>query len=393
MIGLYVHIPFCSVKCFYCDFVAFSGQGGAAERYVRALLREAVLYPSLRPETLYIGGGTPSELTAVELDMLLRGLSDRYGDLASLREATIEASPESADASKLDVLRRGGVSRVSFGLQTTQDRLLKEIGRKHTWADFARVYREARARGLSVNVDLMFGLPGQSQAEALESLDRILDLGPDHLSLYGLQVEDRTLFAKRRVDVDDGFARDMMEASIQRLREAGFKHYEISNFARPGKESVHNINYWLDGPYLGLGCGAAGYMDGARYQNEDRLKRYLERVEDGRRPVAHQERLEGKEKLGETLMLGLRLIDGVPLTREMRTAFRGELKRLIERGLVVQEAAERSERPPLARLSAEGVFWANEVFRSFVPPFDDDIGDPADPRTDLPHSVLAEEKS
>ncbi|TBR20324.1 radical SAM family heme chaperone HemW [bacterium] len=369
--GLYIHVPFCSVKCFYCDFTAFSGQNAAADRYVAAVLAEADLYPKTAVDTLYVGGGTPTELSASQLTALLGGLASRFGPLSALREATVEASPESASEDRLDALADAGVGRLSLGLQTASDRLLKTVGRSHTFSDFKRVFRSARRRGFSLNVDLMQGLPGQSLKDVGADLDAVLGLDPDHLSIYTLQVEDRTLFAKREVELDPDFARDAMDETLGRLAAAGFRHYEVSNWAKPGREAVHNVGYWIDRPGLGLGCGASGYLDGVRYENEDRLKNYLEAVERGRRPVFSAERLEGKARLGETLMLRLRLVEGLSLTPQMQLAFRPELDALTARGLLELVGGGCSECLPTLRLTREGLFLANEVFREFVPPFDE----------------------
>ncbi|MBI5594455.1 MAG: radical SAM family heme chaperone HemW [Elusimicrobia bacterium] len=368
--GLYVHVPFCSVKCFYCDFTAFSGQGSAADRYVDSVLAEADLYPGVVPDTLYIGGGTPTELSAVQLTRLLRGLAARFGPIAGLRESTVEASPETGDPARLDALAAAGVGRLSFGLQTASDRLLKAIGRQHDFADFRRVWADARARGFSLNVDLMQGLPGQTAVDARGDLDSVLALGPDHISLYTLQVEDRTLFGKREVEVDSDLARETMEDAIERIGRAGLAHYEVSNFARPGREALHNIGYWIDRPGLGLGCGASGFLGGERYQNEEKLRPYIERALRGERPVAQRERLAGKEKLGESLMLRLRLLEGASLTPAMQEAFRPQIARLVERGLVSVEDGGCSRCLPRLRLTREGLFIASEVFREFVPPWE-----------------------
>lgn len=358
------------MKCFYCDFTAFSGQGSVSDRYVDAVLAEADLYPGVFPDTLYIGGGTPTELEAPQLARLLAGLSARIGPIGALRESTVEASPETGDPARLDALAAAGVGRLSFGLQTASDRLLKSIGRQHGFSDFMRVWADARRRGFALNVDLMQGLPGQSAQDAREDLESVLALEPDHLSLYTLQVEDRTLFGKREVEVDSDLARETMEAAIERLGRAGFVHYEVSNFARPGRESLHNIGYWVDRPGLGLGCGASGFLGGERYQNEDKLKPYIERTLRGERPVAHSERLSGKEKLGETLMLRLRMLDGASLTPGMQAAFRPQLERLTARGLVSVDDGGCSRCLPRLRLTREGLFIANEVFREFVPPWE-----------------------
>lgn len=367
--GLYIHVPFCSVKCFYCDFTAFSGQNSSADRYVAAVLAEADLYAGTEVDTLYVGGGTPTELSASQLEALLAGLARRFGPLAGLRESTVEASPESASEERLDVLAAAGVGRLSFGLQTASDRLLASVGRHHTFADFTCVYRAARRRGFTMNVDLMQGLPGQSLSDVAADLEAVLALEPDHLSVYTLQVEDRTLFAKREVELDTDFARSAMDLTLSRLDAAGFRHYEISNFARPGREAVHNLGYWIDRPGLGLGCGASGHLGGVRYENEDRLKPYLEAVEAGRRPVFSAERLEGKAKAGEELMLRLRLTRGVVLTPAMRAGFRAEIEGLTARGLLEFDGGGCSDALPRLRLTRDGLFLANEVFREFVPPF------------------------
>lgn len=361
-VGLYVHIPFCSVKCFYCDFTAFSGQSKLAERYLDALEREAALMPRREPSTLYVGGGTPSELTAAQIDGLFAALRRAYPS-ARLREATFEGNPESLTQEKLAVLALAGVTRLSMGLQTADDSLLKGIGRKHSFADFVSVFRQARSVArFSISVDLMHSLPGQSLASLRETLDSVLALQPDHISLYGLQVEDRTLFAKRAVEPDEDLGRAMFELSLERLAAAGLRHYEISNFAKPGHESRHNQIYWRDGEYVGLGCGAASHLGGVRSTNVDRIQTYCEAVEGGRRPIADSERLAGREKLGEKAFLGLRLIDGFVPSPELRSAFAPQWERLRRRGLV----RERDDRLALTR---EGVFLANQAFSEFVPPY------------------------
>lgn len=360
--GLYVHVPFCSVKCFYCDFTAFAGQQRTVGRYLAALEAEARLMPPRIPETLYIGGGTPSELSADDIARLFELIHGAYPG-SRFREVTFEGNPESLDPRKLAALKDSGVTRLSLGLQTADDALLKLIGRRHGVKDFLAVFRAARRAGIpALNVDLMYGLPGQSPASHLASLDLVLGLGPEHLSLYGLQVEDRTLFGKRGVEPDEDLGREMFESSLEAIARAGYRQYEISNFARPGFESEHNRIYWRDGEYLGLGCGAASHLDGVRSANADRLIPYCEAVEAGRRPIAESESLSGQEKLGETVMLGLRLIEGLDLSPEMETAFAGSWRRLLGRGLIGREG-------PRVRLTREGVFLANEVFREFVAPF------------------------
>ena len=358
---LYLHVPFCSIKCFYCDFTAFSGQGRSIARYLKALESEWNLHPGMDFSTLYIGGGTPSELSAGQLNELMEMVRRRAP--GGFQEATCEANPESLTLEKLKVLRQAGATRLSLGLQTTNDGLLKAIGRRHSFKEFRSIYRAARRLGgLALSIDLMYGLPGQSPESHEKSLDDVLALEPEHVSLYGLQVEDRTLFAKREVEPDEDLGRRMFESSIERLRRAGYHHYEISNFARPGFESVHNAIYWNNGEYLGLGCGAASYLDGERSVNADRLPDYLRLAESGRNPAASMERLTGREKLGEQAFLGLRLVDGFKRAPELKSAFAAEWRRLSDQGLVELKG-------PLARLTQDGLFVANQVFQNFVAPF------------------------
>lgn len=361
--GLYVHIPFCSVKCFYCDFAAFSGQKKQVERYLAALEAEAALLPPRVPETLYVGGGTPSELSAAQISDLFERLRRAYPQ-ARLVESTFEGNPESLDAEKLAALARAGVTRLSIGLQTADDALLKSVGRRHTAADFARVFRLARAAGIpALSVDLMYGLPGQTLDGLRATLDFVLALDPEHVSLYGLQVEDRTLFGRRGVEEDSDLGREMYELAIAALARAGLEHYEISNWAKPGRRSRHNLNYWTRGEYLGLGCSAASFLGGVRASNEEKLTPYVEAIEAGRRATAETEAPAGLEALGEEAFLGLRLIEGFVPGAALRREFAGAWALLMARGLT-------EERDGRWRLTGEGVFLANDVFKEFVPPFE-----------------------
>ncbi len=361
--GLYLHIPFCSIKCFYCDFTAFSGQKKTVSRYLSALDKEASFFPDFKPDTLYIGGGTPSELSEEELEAIFKTIRARFPH-ADFKEATFEANPESLNAEKIKILKESGVNRISLGLQTLDARLLKSIGRRHSPEDFLAVFSNVKKTGgFSVSVDLMYGLPDQSLQDHLQTLKQILDFFPEHLSLYGLQVEDWTLFSKREVKVDENLAREMFERSIEILKEAGFFHYEISNFARLGSESLHNKIYWRNGEYLGLGCGAASYLNGARRVNEDRLISYCVKLESGQIPVSSSEKLEGVERLGEMAFLGLRMLEGYAPSQESLRVLAHQWISLMDRGLI-------ERRGDVFRLTKEGLFVANQVFMEFVPPFE-----------------------
>lgn len=362
MRGLYLHIPFCSVKCFYCGFTAFAGQRSTVQRYIAALKQETLLRPRLPVDTLYVGGGTPSELSAEELRELFQIIETSYRPVREFLESTIEANPESLTREKLEVLAGVGVSRLSLGLQTMEPKLLKEIGRRHSVEQFLEAYREARRHGFAINVDLMTGLPTQMLEDSSKSLDAVLALEPEHISLYGLSVEDRTLFAKRGIEVDEDLDREMYERALDRLGSAGYVHYEISNFSRPGRESVHNQIYWVNGEYIGIGCGASGNLNGLRYSNKDRLQDYCAAVERTELPQDEAENLAGKEKLGETLLLGLRRLAGIELAPEMESVFAAELLYVENQGWV-----ERDGR--VIRLTRAGLFLANRVFEEFVAPF------------------------
>jgi len=350
------------VKCFYCDFAAFSGQNKQVDRYLAALASEAALRAPHAPDTLYVGGGTPSELSAGQIDDLFARLRRAYPD-ARLVETTFEANPESLDEEKLAVLARSGVTRLSIGLQTADDALLKAIGRRHKAADFARVLRAARAAGIpALCVDLMYGLPGQTLDGLGSTLDSVLSLEPEHISLYGLQVEDRTIFAKRGVEEDQDMGREMYQLAIAALSRAGLEHYEISNFARRGRRSRHNLNYWDRGEYMGLGCSSASFLGGVRSSNEEKIVPYMTAVEAGRRPTAETEAPAGLEALGEEAFLGLRLLEGFVPSKQTRESFAGPWAALKARGLAREDGSRW-------RLTGEGVFLANEVFKEFIPPF------------------------
>lgn len=351
------------MKCFYCDFAAYSGQNKLADRYLGALEAEAGLHPAITPETLYVGGGTPSELTAPQISDLFARLRRAY-PAARFVESTFEGNPESLDSMKLAVLAKEGVTRLSIGLQTADDALLPAIGRRHTAAQFAEMFLAARAAGIpALSVDLMFGLPGQTVDSLRATLDFVLALVPEHVSLYGLQIEDRTLFAKRGVEEDSDLGRDMFELAMAALRAAGLEQYEISNYAKPGHRSAHNVNYWKRGEYVGLGCSAASYYGGRRRTNEEKIPKYLEAVENGRLPVAEDLKPEGLDAIGEEAFLGLRLTEGFVPSDALRREFAGPWAVLKVRGLV-EETGGRW------KLTANGVFLANDVFREFVPPFD-----------------------
>jgi oxygen-independent coproporphyrinogen-3 oxidase len=310
--GLYLHIPFCAVKCRFCDFAAFPGRRNDVSRYLNALLREMKERSALPPrrflETFYVGGGTPSILEPLEWRALLAGVRDSF-DTDQNWEATLECNPDSVTDEKLNAWQDSGMNRLSVGLQSDDPALLAILGRTHTYDDFVKVFRSARAKKFhNLNVDLMYGLPGQTLEGWTKTLRRVLETDPDHLSAYGLQIEETTYFHRSGVQADDDLQADMYEAAADMLESAGYIHYEISNFAKPGFECRHNLRYWRNQECLGVGVSSAWYDGAARHTNTDDLTQYMDSVETQGTPTSETVRLPPDQQEGENLMLayGLR---------------------------------------------------------------------------------------
>ena len=362
--GLYFHIPFCKQKCNYCDFASFAGRENLISTYLQALNKSAASAPKREFSTLYVGGGTPSLLRASQLEELCTLIARYFGPVSHFEESTIEANPESLTAEKLAVLKRAGFNRISMGLQSFNDAELKTLGRVHNVQTFLSAYAAARKAGFAnINVDLIAGVPVQSLQSFLDGLQKLVDLHPEHLSVYGLQIEEGTPFFERGIVCDQLLMRRMLEEAHTRLQAAGYHHYEISNFALPGREAKHNTHYWHNGEYLGVGSGAASYLGGVRSQNTDDVADFIGRINAGKSPIVYSEKLEGKEHEGENLMLGLRLLDGIELTSLQEQLFGKDIEKHIQSGLL-----ERAGKK--VKLTLEGLFLANEVFCSFVAPFD-----------------------
>ena len=315
-IGIYIHIPFCRRKCLYCDFCSFTGIDSATRsRYVDALVRELRSYSApLAPytvNTVFIGGGTPSLLAAEETERVFDALRTCF-DLAPDAEITSEVNPATADGEKLARWRAAGVNRLSIGVQSFSDTELRALGRLHTADEAEAFYRAARRAGFAnIGLDLMYGIPGQTAASLAETLRRAVALSPEHISAYSLQVEEGTPFYDRRATLalpgDDENA-DLYDLVTRELAGAGYRHYEISNYAKPGYESRHNLRYWRMSPYIGVGVAAYSYFEGARYGHGRDLAAYV--ADDfSRRPPA-EPRGDGDTE-EEYIMLALRLADGI----------------------------------------------------------------------------------
>lgn len=372
--GIYIHIPFCTKKCGYCDFNAYSGYKDATKsRYVDALCREIETRSTLntRIPTIFFGGGTPTVLSASDLVRILNVVRQNF-DVDSEAEISTEANPSDADETYLQTLRDAGFNRLSFGVQTFNDRLLQTIDRLHTGQDAVTAIKKAKAAGFSnISIDLMFGLPRQTLADLDRSLDAAFDLDVPHLSIYGLIVEEKTPFYARRERgklplPSENVETAMFARAMERTAQAGYRRYEISNYARPGFESQHNQIYWRNEPYFGFGAGAAAYIDGVRSLNEKHPIRYAELALAGKDPTVERESLTPADTMGETMMVGLRLAEGVDLARfaerfgiQAEEQFSEAVARQIKNGLLESTGSH-------LRLTKHGVFLASEVMTEFV---------------------------
>lgn len=374
---LYLHIPFCRARCRYCDFVSYVGRGELHTPYAVALCGEILLAKDdlakapPGPPTLYIGGGTPTVLPLPALESILRACGEVL-DL-SAAEITLEANPGTVSAGSLRALSALGVERLSLGVQSFSEAALCLLGRIHTPAEARQAYAWARAAGFaSVGLDLIFGLPGQTLAAWQRDLEEALALAPEHLSLYCLTLEEDTPLAR---DVASGelptpeedLAADMYLLAEERLEAAGYWHYELSNWARPGHFSRHNIAYWRNEDYRGCGVAAHSHRGRRRWANTASLAGYLAALEEGLLPPAEEEELDLPTATGEGMMLGLRLTAGVPYAAfrerygaEMETLYGPILQELAGLGLLEQDR-ER------VRLSPRGRLLGNQVFARFLP--------------------------
>jgi oxygen-independent coproporphyrinogen-3 oxidase len=373
-IGLYIHIPFCQAKCTYCDFNSFAGQEHLFDSYTVGLVREMELADPGPVATIYIGGGTPTVLPLSLLAQAMHGIRHNF-DLQAGAEISLEANPGTVGPDVLNGLRALGVNRLSLGIQSFDNGELQRLGRIHTSAQAVQAFHSARLAGFdNINLDLIYGQPGQSLSSWAESLRRALDLQPDHLSLYALTLEDgtplATAVAKGEVpDPDPDLAADMVEFAQESLSPAGFVHYEISNWARsPQTMCQHNLTYWRNEAYLGIGAGAHSWRNGRRWSNIAQPAEYATRVLCHRQPVASEEIISPELEMGETMIMGLRLLDeGVNFERfrqrfglDLTSVFSHELEQLVELGLI-QENGDR------VRLSERGWLLGNQVFLRFLP--------------------------
>jgi len=292
MIGLYIHIPFCKRKCFYCDFISFAETEQNINLYIETLLKEAFFYKNEKLSTIYIGGGTPSVLIAEQLKYLITNIKKIF-DISQLEEFSIELNPESADEEKLKLLFELKVSRLSFGLQSVYDAQLKQLGRLHNYNRFLEVYNNAQKTGFkNINIDLMYGIENQSIADLENSLNEVIELNPEHISLYPLTIEENTVFYKQNKIVDTDKQQQMYEVACSVLNKNNFIHYEISNWAKDNKISKHNLLYWKNKEYIGLGVSACSYYKRYRTKNTINLQDYIQKINEGKKCFMEKEYID-----------------------------------------------------------------------------------------------------
>ena len=372
MFGLYLHIPFCSAICNYCNFNRGLFDAALKARYVDAMLAEIrTAGRAAAADTIYFGGGTPSLLEPPEVARLIGACREAF-DVSPDAEITLEANPETVDEARLSGFRAAGVNRLSFGVQSFRDEELQRLSRLHTASRASLAVTEARRAGFdNLSLDLMMWLPEQRVDQWLHSVDAAIALGPEHVSLYLLEVypnaplkEDMARARWSQAPDDDAAA--MYVSAMERLESAGFPQYEISNVARPGRQSRHNLKYWTDGDWLGFGCGAHTTTDGVRSKNIAGTEDYISCIAGGRTAAFEVRRLSPEERLGDALFTGLRLIDGVDLDEirqrygvDVWERYGADLADHVEAGLVCREGTR-------LRLTRQGMLLAHEVMTVFV---------------------------
>ena len=374
-LGLYIHIPFCVKKCEYCDFLSWNAGEEERQQYVAALLSEIESYREFakgyRVSTIFIGGGTPSVLLPKQMEDILQKIYEIF-ELERRAEITIEVNPGTVDEEKLQCYKENGVNRLSMGLQSVKDEKLRLLGRIHTYQEFVESYELARKAGFdNISIDLISSVPGQTLQEWKEELETAAAQNPEHISVYQLIIEERTPFYEKYAEhpellPDEETSREIYLWTGKFLKEAGYEQYEISNYAKPGKESRHNLKYWERGDYLGLGLGAASMVRNIRMSNTKDMRTYLERCDKPKTMREDVQFLEEPRQMEEFMFLGLRKTRGVSkkefkriFGREMDMVYEKALHKCLENGMLL----EHKDR---IFLSEEGTLLSNMVLSEFL---------------------------
>ena len=375
--AVYLHIPFCDYICHYCDFNKIFMQGQPVNDYLEHMDVEMKntldRFPTNKVDTIFVGGGTPTALNEEQLEKFLKDVQNRFGPYVTDElEFTMEANPGSVTPEKLRIMKFYGVNRLSIGAQAFQDSLLTRLGRGHSVEEIGEIVRMAKQEGFTnLSLDLMFGLPDQTIDQFSETISKALELGITHVSSYSLQVEKKTVFYNQwrkgelPLPTEEAEA-DMYALLISRLEEAGLSQYEISNFAKEGFESKHNITYWKNDEYYGIGAGAHSYIDGIRRANAGPLKQYMNRIDENDFPYMDDNVLTKAERMEEEMFMGLRMRKGVSKQRfevkfgqPMISVFGEQIENLTNKNLLQDTGTHIS-------LTEKGFFLGNEVFQEFL---------------------------
>jgi oxygen-independent coproporphyrinogen-3 oxidase len=375
--GIYIHIPFCKRKCYYCDFISYQGKEELVERYIESICLEienwkkSINVKQYNITTIYIGGGTPSYIEPKHIAQILKCLDEFINKNV---EITIEINPGTVINSKLEKYKEAGINRLSIGLQETHEELLKTIGRIHNYEEFLNTYNWARGAGFkNINIDLMIGLPNQTIQDIKENLEKILKLKPEHISVYSLILEEGTNLEKQieqgqLILPDEDIERNMYWYVKNALEKSGFNHYEISNFAKENKESKHNMNCWNQQQYRGFGIAAHSYVEGLRFSNTTNLEEYIDNAFNGdfRKNIRVHERQNEECMKKEYMLLGLRKLEGISITEFKNKykenplfLYKRELNELVQEKLIII-GGDR------IKLTNKGLDLANQVWEKFV---------------------------
>lgn len=361
--AIYIHIPFCVKKCGYCDFLSFRSTKEQRDRYVNKLIDEIGLYPKLKYDTIYFGGGTPSILEPYQVEKILKEL-----DFDDNTEITLEVNPKTVDTEKLKHLKEIGINRLSIGVQSFNEIFLKKLGRIHSKDEGINTYNIARSVGFkNISIDLMFSLPDQKIDELKEDLKMVFFLKPEHFSIYSLIWEEGTPFYEKLLsgeyhETDNDIEADMYKLIIDESKKNGYHHYEISNFCKENFESKHNTKYWRNKEYIGVGLGASGYFNGVRYKNTSDFGEYFKIIEEKKFPIIEKEIVDEELKEEYRHILGLRLLEE-GISQSDKEKYLEKYQLLKKNDYLIEKEINNEKR---YILTEKGLFLANEVFEEFI---------------------------